>query len=86
MRASRAESGPLAVPALWKFIVATSCCRADNAVVIALACRNLSTSTATARSSWAAPAPSSCASYSCAVIGLLLGVPYLKLVGGALLL
>ena len=71
--------------ALWKIIVANIVLSGDNAVVIAMACRNLSAKYRTARSSWAAPAPRP-AHLFCAVIGLLLGVPYLKLVGGALLL
>jgi Membrane protein TerC, possibly involved in tellurium resistance len=50
--------------ALWKIIIANIILSGDNAVVIAMACHNLSDKYRGRRSSSAAPAPSCCASSS----------------------
>ncbi|MEI6201138.1 MAG: TerC family protein [Enhydrobacter sp.] len=72
--------------ALWKIIIANIILSGDNAVVIAMACHNLS-------DKYRRPAIIAGSAGAivlrivfCAILGLLLGVPYLKLVGGALLL
>jgi YjbE family integral membrane protein len=72
--------------ALWKIIVANIVLSGDNAVVIALACRNLSDKYRNRAIFLGSAGAIVLRIIFCAVIGLLLGVPYLKLVGGALLL
>src|SRR6266404_636098 len=72
--------------ALWKIIVANIVLSGDNAVVIALACRNLSDKYRQRAIFFGSAGAIVLRIIFCAVIGLLLGVPYLKLVGGALLL
>jgi YjbE family integral membrane protein len=72
--------------ALWKIIVANIVLSGDNAVVIAMACRNLSDKYRRRAIFLGSAGAVVLRIVFCAVIGLLLGVPYLKLVGGALLL
>ena len=72
--------------ALWKIIIANIILSGDNAVVIALACRNLSDKYRNRAIFLGSAGAIVLRIIFCAVIGLLLGVPYLKLVGGALLL
>jgi YjbE family integral membrane protein len=77
---------PVFWTALWKIIVANIVLSGDNAVVIALACRNLSDKYRRRAIFFGSAGAVVLRILFCAVIGLLLGVPYLKLVGGALLL
>jgi len=77
---------PVFWAALWKIIVANIVLSGDNAVVIALACRNLSDKYRSRAIFFGSAGAVVLRILFCAVIGLLLGVPYLKLVGGALLL
>ena len=72
--------------ALWKIIVANIVLSGDNAVVIAMACRNLSDKYRRRAIFLGSAGAVVLRILFCAVIGLLLGVPYLKLVGGALLM
>jgi YjbE family integral membrane protein len=72
--------------ALWKIIVANIVLSGDNAVVIAMACRNLSDKYRRRAIFLGSAGAIVLRILFCAVIGVLLGVPYLKLVGGALLL
>ncbi len=72
--------------ALWKIIVANIVLSGDNAVVIAMASRNLSDKYRRRAIFLGSAGAVVLRILFCAVIGLLLGVPYLKLVGGALLL
>ena len=72
--------------ALWKIIVANIVLSGDNAVVIAMASRNLSDKYRRRAIFLGSAGAVVLRILFCAVIGLLLGVPYLKLDGGALLL
>jgi len=72
--------------ALWKIIVANIILSGDNAVVIAMACHNLSDKYRRPAIIFGSAGAIVLRIVFCAVIGLLLSVPYLKLVGGALLL
>ena len=72
--------------ALLKIIGVNIVLSGDNAVVIALACRNLSDKYRNRAIFLGSAGAIVLRIIFCAVIGLLLGVPYLKLVGGALLL
>jgi YjbE family integral membrane protein len=72
--------------ALWKIIIANIILSGDNAVVIAMACQNLSDKYRRPAIFFGSAGAIVLRIIFCAVIGLLLGVPYLKLVGGALLL
>src|SRR3954451_24086006 len=72
--------------ALWKIIVANIILSGDNAVVIAMACRNLSDKYRSPAIFVGSAGAIVLRIVFCAILGLLLGVPYLKLVGGALLL
>ena len=71
--------------ALWKIIVANIILSGDNAVVIAMACHNLSDKYRRPASFFGSAGAIVLRIVFCAVIGFLLDVPYLKLVGGALL-
>lgn len=72
--------------ALWKIIVANIILSGDNAVVIAMACHNLSDQYRKPAILFGSAGAIVLRIVFCAVIGLLLAVPYLKLAGGALLL
>ena len=72
--------------ALWKIIIANIILSGDNAVVIAMACHNLSDKYRRPAIFFGSAGAIVLRIIFCAVIGLLLGIPYLKLVGGALLL
>src|SRR5262249_16322185 len=72
--------------ALWKIIVANIIPSGDDAVVIAMACHNLSAKSRRPAIIFGSAGAIVLRIVFCAVIGLLLSVPYLKLVGGALLL
>jgi YjbE family integral membrane protein len=72
--------------ALWKIIIANIILSGDNAVVIAMACQNLSDKYRRPAIFFGSAGAIVLRIVFCAVIGLLLGIPYLKLVGGALLL
>ena len=72
--------------ALWKIIVANIILSGDNAVVIAMACHNLSDKYRRPAIIFGSAGAIVLRIVFCAVIGILMGVPYLKLVGGALLL
>jgi len=72
--------------ALWKIIVANIILSGDNAVVIAMACHNLSDKYRRPAIFFGSAGAIVLRIVFCAVIGYLLSVPYLKLVGGALLL
>lgn len=72
--------------ALWKIIIANVVLSGDNAVVIAMACHNLSDRYRRPAIVIGSAGAIVLRIVFCAVIGLLMGVPYLKLVGGALLL
>jgi YjbE family integral membrane protein len=71
--------------ALWKIIIANIILSGDNAVVIAMACHNLSDKYRRPAILFGSAGAIVLRIIFCAVIGLLLGIPYLKLVGGALL-
>lgn len=71
--------------ALWKIIVANIILSGDNAVVIAMACHNLSDRYRRPAILFGSAGAIVLRIIFCAVIGLLLAIPYLKLVGGALL-
>lgn len=72
--------------ALWKIIIANIILSGDNAVVIAMACHNLSDKYRKPAIMFGSAGAIVLRIVFCAVIGYLLSVPYLKLVGGALLL
>jgi len=72
--------------ALWKIIVANVILSGDNAVVIAMACHRLSDKYRNPAMIFGSAGAIVLRIVFCAVIGMLLSVPYLKLVGGALLL
>lgn len=72
--------------ALWKIIIANIILSGDNAVVIAMACHNLSDKYRRPAIIFGSAGAIVLRIVFCAVIGMLLAVPYLKLVGGALLL
>src|SRR5437660_10556677 len=72
--------------ALWKIIVANIILSGDNAVVIAMACPRLPEEYRNPAMIFGSAGAIVLRIVFCAVIGLLLSVPYLKLVGGALLL
>src|SRR5436190_7917955 len=72
--------------ALWKIIIANIILSGDNAVVIAMACHNLSDKYRRPAIFFGSAGAIVLRIIFCAVIGYLLSVPYLKLVGGALLL
>jgi len=72
--------------ALWKIILANIVLSGDNAVVIAMASRNLSEKYRSRAILFGSAGAVLLRLVFCAVIGVLLGIPYLKLVGGALLL
>ena len=72
--------------ALWKIIVANIILSGDNAVVIAMACHRLSDKYRNPAMIFGSAGAIVLRIVFCAIIGLLLSVPYLKLVGGALLL
>src|SRR3981081_3835136 len=69
--------------ALWKIIVANIILSGDNAVVIAMACHNLSDKYRRPAIFFGSAGAIVLRIVFCAVIGYLLSVPYLKLVGGA---
>jgi YjbE family integral membrane protein len=71
--------------ALWKIIIANIILSGDNAVVIAMACHNLSDKYRRPAIIFGSAGAIVLRIIFCAVIGLLLAIPYLKLVGGALL-
>ena len=71
--------------ALWKIIVANVILSGDNAVVIAMACHKLSDKYRNPAMIFGSAGAIVLRIVFCAVIVLLLAVPYLKLVGGALL-
>jgi YjbE family integral membrane protein len=71
---------------LWKIIVANIILSGDNAVVIAMACHNLSDKYRRPAIMFGSAGAIVLRIIFCAVIGYLLSVSYLKLVGGALLL
>src|SRR5262245_19589139 len=71
--------------ALWKIIVANIILSGDNAVVIAMACHNLSDKYRRPAIMFGSAGAIVLRIIFCALIGYLLSVPYLKLVGGALL-
>lgn len=71
--------------ALWKIIVANIILSGDNAVVIAMACHKLSDKYRRPAIFFGSAGAIVLRIVFCAVIGFLLTVPYLKLVGGALL-
>ena len=71
--------------ALWKIIIANIILSGDNAVVIAMACHNLSDKYRRPAIIFGSAGAIVLRIVFCAVIGLLLSIPYLKLVGGALL-
>lgn len=71
--------------ALWKIIVANVILSGDNAVVIAMACHNLSDKYRRPAIFFGSAGAIVLRIIFCAIIGLLLDVPFLKLVGGALL-
>jgi YjbE family integral membrane protein len=71
--------------ALWKIIIANIILSGDNAVVIAMACHNLSDKYRRPAIMFGSAGAIVLRIIFCAVIGYLLSVPYLKLVGGALL-
>ena len=71
--------------ALWKIIIANIILSGDNAVVIAMACHNLSDKYRRPAIFFGSAGAIVLRIVFCAVIGYLLSVPYLKLVGGALL-
>jgi YjbE family integral membrane protein len=72
--------------ALWKIIIANIILSGDNAVVIAMASHNLSDKYRRPAIFFGSAGAIVLRIVFCAVIGYLLSVPYLKLVGGALLL
>jgi len=72
--------------ALWKIIVANVILSGDNAVVIAMACHKLSDKYRNPAMIFGSAGAIVLRIVFCALIVLLLAVPYLKLVGGALLL
>src|SRR6185369_16711122 len=72
--------------ALWKIIIANIILSGDNAVVIAMACHNLSDKYRKPAIFFGSAGAIVLRIIFCAVIGWLMSVPYLKLVGGALLL
>ena len=72
--------------ALWKIIIANIILSGDNAVVIAMACHKLSDKYRRPAIMFGSAAAIVLRIPFSALIGFLLGVPYLKLVGGALLL
>jgi YjbE family integral membrane protein len=72
--------------ALWKIMVANVILSGDNAVVIAMASHNLPDRLRGRAIFLGSLGAILLRILFCAVIGLLLGAPYLKLVGGALLL
>jgi YjbE family integral membrane protein len=72
--------------ALWKIIVANIILSGDNAVVIAMACHKLSDKYRNPAMIFGSAGAIVLRIVFCAVIVLLLAIPYLKLVGGALLL
>ena len=69
--------------ALWKIIIANIILSGDNAVVIAMACHNLSDKYRRPAIIFGSAGAIVLRIIFCAVIGLLLAIPYLKLVGGA---
>jgi len=72
--------------ALWKIMIANVILSVDNAVVIALAARNLNEKHRRTAIVFGGAGAIVLLIVFCAVLGYLLDVPYLKLVGGALLL
>src|SRR5204863_10103211 len=71
--------------ALWKIIIANIILSGDNAVVIAMACHNLSDRYRRPAIMFGSTGAIVLRIIFCAVMGFLLAVAYLKLVGGALL-
>ena len=71
--------------ALWKIIIANIILSGDNAVVIAMACHNLSDKYRKPAIFFGSAGAIVLRILFCAVIGYLLAVPYLKLIGGLLL-
>jgi YjbE family integral membrane protein len=72
--------------AVWKIVVANIVLSGDNAVVIAMASRNLSETYRRRAIILGSLGAVLLRIVFCVAVGVLLGVPYLKLVGGALLL
>jgi len=72
--------------ALWKIMIANVILSGDNAVVIAMAARNLTDKHRKTAIVFGGAGAIVLLIVFCAVLGVLLDVPYLKLVGGALLL
>jgi YjbE family integral membrane protein len=72
--------------ALWKIMIANVILSGDNAVVIAMAARNLSERHRRTAIIFGGAGAIVLLIIFCALLGVLLDVPYLKLVGGALLL
>jgi len=72
--------------ALWKIIIANIILSGDNAVVIAMACHNLSDKYRRPAIVFGSAGAIVLRIIFCAAIGMLLAVPYLKLIGGLLLM
>ena len=72
--------------AVGKIMLANVILSGDNAVVIAMACRNLPAQQRNKAVFFGSVGAIVLRVIFCAIVGLLLGVPYLKLVGGLLLL
>jgi len=72
--------------ALWKIMIANVILSGDNAVVIAMAARNLTEKHRRTAIVFGGAGAIVLLIIFCAVLGVLLDVPYLKLVGGLLLL
>ena len=72
--------------ALWKIMIANVILSGDNAVVIAMAARNLTEKHRKAAIIFGGAGAIVLLIIFCGLLGYLLDVPYLKLVGGALLL
>ena len=72
--------------ALWEIMIANVILSGDNAVVIAMAARNLDEKHRRAAIVFGGAGAIVLLIVFCALLGYLLDVPYLKLVGGALLL
>jgi YjbE family integral membrane protein len=72
--------------ALWKIMIANVILSGDNAVVIAMAARNLDEKHRRAAIVFGGAGAIVLLIIFCALLGYLLDVPYLKLVGGALLM
>src|SRR5471030_1417215 len=72
--------------ALWKILIANVILSGDNAVVIAMAARNLNDKHRRSAIIFGGAGAIALLIIFCGLLGVLLNVPYLKLVGGLLLL